>query len=453
MKEREQATDKALDLIKMAVARSRRLEQVQDHQLPMELSALVVGGGVAGMVSALNIAGQGFSVDLVEAADRLGGHALQLDQTLKGEQIRRFVEGLTARVMNDDRIRVHVNAKIDSVEGFIGNFKTMVASDNREPVAVKHGVAVIATGAGEWKPDVYGYGTDPRIRTHLEISQAFTSRDPAVLNAGTTVFIQCVGSRGKDRPWCSRVCCNHSVMHAIALTEANPDAKVYILYRDIRTFGLNEPNYARARKLGVVFVRYDAAEPPVVEPGDKVVVKVKDQVLLETITIPTDSLVLASAIIPYEGNRELARMFKVSTGQEGFFLEAHMKLRPVDFATEGVFLAGLAHYPKTMDETVAQAEAAGAHAAQVLARGYVDAPGMVSVVDEFLCRGCGRCVDICPFRVPELKEAAAGAFRSEINAALCKGCGACGVACPTGAAAIQHFRDEQIGDMIDAALA
>jgi len=453
MKEKEKATDKAVDLIKMAVARSRRLEQVQDHQLPMEQSALVVGGGVAGMVSALNIAGQGFSVDLVEAADRLGGHALQLDQTLKGEQIKPFVESITARVMNDERIRVHFNAKIDAVEGFVGNFKTSISANGGEPVEVKHGVAVVATGAGEWKPDVYGYGSDPRIRTHLEISQAFTKKDSAVLNAGTTVFIQCVGSRGADRPWCSRVCCNHSVMHAIALKEANPEAKVYILYRDIRTFGLNEPNYAKARKLGVVFVRYEAAEPPVVEPGAKITVKVKDQLLKETIAIPADSLVLASAIVPYEGNRELARMFKVSTGQEGFFLEAHMKLRPVDFATEGVFLAGLAHYPKTMDETVAQAEAAGAHAAQVLARGYVDAPGMVSVVDEFLCRGCGRCVDICPFQVPELKEVTPGMLRSEINPALCKGCGACGVACPTGAAAIRHFKDEQIGDMIDAALA
>ncbi|AFM26895.1 FAD-dependent oxidoreductase [Desulfomonile tiedjei] len=453
MQEKEKATDKAVDLIRMAIARTGRLEQVQDQKLPMVQSALVIGGGVAGMTSALNIADQGYPVYLLESTDKLGGNALKLDHTLKGEDIRPYVAKLVDRVTADNRIKTYFGAKIEDVHGFIGAFKTKVSVNGGDPLEIEHGVAVIAIGASEWKPDLYGYGTDPRIRTHLDMSMAMQAKDPAVLNAGTTVFIQCVGSRSEERPWCSKVCCNHTIKDAIALKEANPAAKVYVLYRDIRTFGLNEPYYEKARRLGVVFFRYEPDSPPIVTPGDKIAVTFKDLVLGGNMTVQADSLALAAAVIPNDYNKELARMFKVSVNEDGYFLEAHMKLRPVDFATDGVFLAGLAHYPKPLDETIGQAEAAGSHAAQVLARGYVDAPGMVSFVDPYLCRGCGRCVDVCPFHAPELKEVAPGMFVSEVNPALCKGCGACGVACPTGAASIRHFKDEQIGEMIDAAMA
>ncbi|MGO9119602.1 MAG: FAD-dependent oxidoreductase [Desulfomonilaceae bacterium] len=453
MQEKEKATKKAFELIKMAVARGRQLEQVEDQQLPMVQSALVVGGGVAGMAAALNIASQGFKVDLLEAADKLGGNALRLFHTIKGEQVRPFVEDLVGKVTAHNDINVHLKSRIEEVQGFIGNFKTRVADNSSEPMEIEHGVAVIATGAHEWKPDIYGYGTDPRIRTHLEMSEALKAQDPAVMKTDTTVFIQCVGSRCEERPWCSKVCCNHTVQDAIALKEANPATNIYVLYRDIRTFGLNEPYYEKARRMGVIFIRYEPDRPPAVEIGKKISVRIIDRALDQEFTFAADSLVLAAAIIPNEGNKELAKLFKVSTNEDGYFLEAHMKLRPVDFATDGVFLAGLAHYPKPLDETIAQAEAAGAHAAQALARGYVDAPGMVSVVDEFLCRGCGRCVDVCPFHAPELKEIAPQMLKSEVNPALCKGCGACGVACPTGAAQVRHFKDDQVGDMIDAALA
>jgi heterodisulfide reductase subunit A len=452
MREKEEATEKAVDLIRMALARSRRLEQLQDQRLEMVQSALVVGGGVAGMTAALNMADQGFPVHLLEKTGELGGNALHLDHTLKGEDVQPFVQRLVDEVRSSDRIVTHFNASIEDVAGFIGHFKTKVQINSSEPIEIDHGVTVIATGASEWKPDLYGYGTDPRIRTHLEISQAMRATDPAVWKARSTVFIQCVGSRCEERPWCSKVCCNHTVKDAIALKEANPEARIHVLYRDMRTYGLSETYYEYARRLGVIFVRYAHEDPPVVEVGEKVRVRVKDLVLGGTMNLEADSLVLAAAIIPNEENSALAKLYKLSTNEDGYFLEAHMKLRPVDFATEGVYLAGLAHYPKPLDETIAQAEAAASHAAQAMALGYVEAPGMVSSVDPFLCRACGRCVEVCPFGAPELKEIEAEVFRSEINPALCKGCGACGVACPTGAAAIRHFKDEQVGDMIEAAL-
>ena len=453
MSEKQLATDKAVDLIRMAIARTTKLEQVQDQQLPMVPSGLVIGGGVAGMTAAINLAEQGFDVHLLEATEKLGGNAWRLFHTLKGEEIRPYLENLLEKVENESRIKVYFKAKIEDVSGFIGAFKTKISQDGREATVIDHGVTIVANGAHEWKPDVYGYGQDPRIKTQLEFAKALHAKDPSVLNGETTVFIQCVGSRCQERPWCSKVCCNHAVMDSIAIKENNPKAKVFVLYRDIRTFGLNEPYYEKARRLGVVFAQYDADNPPMVEIGAKINIKLKDKVFGGDMKLTADNVVLAAAIIPDDYNKELSKLYKISTNEDGYFLEAHMKLRPVDFATDGVFLAGLAHYPKPLDETISQAVAAGSHAAQVLARGYVEAPGMVSVVDPFLCRGCGRCVEVCPFHAPELVEVSPGVFKSEINPALCKGCGACAVACPTGSAAIRHFKDYQITDMIDEAIA
>lgn len=364
-----------------------------------------------------------------------------------------MVQALIGKVTAHDKIRVNLRARIQEVEGFVGQFRTRFSRNGGQPTEIEHGVAVIATGASEWKPHIYGYGTDSRIRTLLEMSEAMRLNDPAVTEAGTTVFIQCVGSRSDERPWCSRVCCTHAIRSAVDLKAANPDGRIYVLYRDIRTYGLNEPLYERARKMGVIFVRYEPEEPPVVDVGEKITVRVKDQALGETVELSADNLALAAAIVPNESTREVAKLFKVSTSQDGFYLEAHMKLNPMSFSTDGVFLAGIAHYPKPLDETIAQAEAAGCQAVQFLARGEIEVAGMVSQVDNFLCRGCGLCVDACPFHAPQLKELAPGVVRSEVNPALCKGCGICSVVCPTGAAEIRHFKDAQISEMIDAAMA
>jgi heterodisulfide reductase subunit A len=405
------------------------------------------------MTAALNIAEQGFAVHLLEASDKLGGNVWRVFRTMKKEPVRPYLEELIQKVSSSEDVSVYYNAQVEDVQGFIGNFKTKIRYNGDGEAEIEHGVTVIATGASEWKPDVYGYGTDPRIRTQLEMSAAMEAGDPAVMQAGCTVFIQCVGSRCEERPWCSKVCCNHTVMDAIALKEVNPLHNIYVLYRDMRTFGLNERYYEKARSMGVVFIRYEPDNPPAVEVGGKIAVTVQDLTLGRTMALEADNLVLAAAMVPNENNRELAKLFKVSTHQDGSYLEAHMKLRPVDFATDGIFLAGLAHHPKPLDESIAQAEAAGCHAAEVLARGHIEVPGMISVIDQFLCRGCSRCVDACPFQAPALKEVAVGVFRSEVNPALCKGCGICAVACPTGAAQVHHFKDQQIGVMIEAAMA
>jgi heterodisulfide reductase subunit A-like polyferredoxin len=452
MREKEKATEKAFHLARMAVARACQLEQIHNQELPVVQSALVVGGGIAGMTAALSIADQGFSVHLLEASDKLGGNALRLSATIKGEAVQPFVQEIIQKVRSHKAIAVHLGAKVADVQGFIGNFRTQVSRDGNDTFEIEHGVAVIATGAREWKPDIFGYGSDTRIRTQLEMSEARNRGDPSVIEAETTVFIQCVGSRCDERPWCSKVCCGHSVMDSIALKEANPRAKIFVLYRDMATFGLNEINYEKSRRLGVIYVKYEMEDPPAVEVGESIVVSVRDSATESNLILEPDSLVLAAAMIPNDNNRDLARLFKVAVRQDGFYLEAHLKLRPVDFATDGVFLAGLAHHPKPLDETIAQAEAAACHAAQVLARGSVEVPGIVSTIDQILCRGCGRCVESCPFQAPQLKEASSGLLRSEINPALCKGCGVCSVVCPTGAAQVGHFKERQVGDMIDAAL-
>lgn len=446
------ATAKAVDLVSMAVARAKKLSPLRDQQLPVVQSALVIGGGVAGMVAALNIADQGFGVDLVEAAEQLGGNARRLYRTMKGEEVKPFLDELIGKVTEHPRIRVRLGSRVMNVHGFVGNYKTQISSNGSAPLEIDHGIAVIAVGATEWKPDVYGYGSDSRIRTQLEMSEAMRAGDPSVMQARNTVFIQCVGSRCEERPWCSRVCCNHTVMATIALKEANPQANIWVLYRDIRTFALNELSYEKARRLGVKFVRYVPEDPPIVEIGDSIGVSVQDLVLGRRITVQADNVVLAAAIVPHASYAELAKLFKVSTHQDGFFLEAHMKLRPVDFATEGVFLAGLAHYPKSMDEAVSQAEAAACRGATVLAKGSIEVSGVVSVINQFLCRGCGRCEEACPFEAVHRVEVEPGIFRSEVNPVLCHGCGICGVVCPTGAAQVSHYQDKQVGDMIEAAL-
>ena len=448
--EPDAATEKAKDLVRMGVSRAQLIEPLAMPSVPVTPAALVVGGGVAGMVSALTLANQGFEAYIVEAQDKLGGQALKLHHTWKGENVPEYVRNLVREVGQSENIKVFLNSTVRATSGFIGNFSTTVASNGQES-EIAHGVTILATGAQSLEPQEYLYGKNSRLFRWHELDDAWDT--DTVKNARSAVFIQCVGSREEGRPHCSKICCTFSVQKAVELKKRSPEMDVYIIYRDVRTYGEREDLYKEARQIGVIFIRYDLENKPVVTetPDGKLEVNVMDHVLRRPIVLRPDFINLATAIIT-NGAEELGSLFKVPVSQDKFFLEVHMKLRPVDFATDGIYMCGLAHYPKPINESIAQAQAAAARAATVLSRKSIEVEGVVSSVNESLCRGCGKCVEVCPYGAPLLVEKAGGVQSSTIQEALCKGCGACAVVCPTGAASIRHFNDQEVLTMVDAAL-
>ncbi len=444
----QKATEKAKDLVRMAVSKVALLEPLKESELGVTRKALVVGGGVAGMVAAKELADQGYPVFLVEKSDQLGGQARKLFQTWRGENIPAYVDELAGEVENHPNIRVYVNSELKHVDGFVGNFKSTIQNGG-EPELVEHGVTIIATGGREFQPEEYAYKKHPAIVTHQELDQRFNAKDPSLKNVSSAVFIQCVGSREPDRPYCSRVCCTHSVESALELKKLNPESDVYVLYRDMRTYGERELIYQEARRKGVIFIRYSLESKPQVEVVDgKVQVTVFDPILQRAIRMMPDLVTLATAILPNESDA-LSQFFKVPVNAEGFFIEAHAKLRPVDFATDGVFLCGLAHYPKAVDESISQAKAAAARAATLLARDSIFFSGMVAFTRPMDCSSCGVCVSVCPFNAPRFIETGRDAGKAEINPALCKGCGLCVASCRSGAIGLRGFDDSQIFAMIE----
>ncbi len=440
----EEATEKAKDLVRMAVAKAALLEPLRDSEIEVKEGALVIGGGIAGMSAALSLADSGYHVDLIEKEGELGGNARKLHLTWKGENVREILEKMIRDVENNPSITVHLNTELKNVDGFMGNFTSVIENDGKEET-IEHGVAVVATGAGELKPDEYMYGKDSRVLTHLELDQKFLQDDPELEKINCAVFIQCVGSRESERPYCSRVCCTHSVQSALEIKKRNPDASVFILYRDMRTYGEREDLYHEARAAGVIFIRYDVENKPTVSvKNGKLQVEVIDHVLGKPVMLEPDLLTLATAIVS-PGDEKLAQFFKVALNEDGFFVEAHAKLRPVDFATDGVYLCGLAHYPKSIDESIAQGQAAAARAMTLLARKKVEVSGMVATVNPFLCSSCGVCVAVCPFNAPSFNDRGV----SEINPALCKGCGLCVASCRSGAISLKGFDEPQIFAMIE----
>ncbi|MEJ2023531.1 MAG: NAD(P)-binding protein, partial [Deltaproteobacteria bacterium] len=416
--------------------------------LGIDQKALVVGGGISGMIAARTLSKQGYQVALVEKNGALGGQALNLFKTWKGENVQKSLSALVREVEKDDNIAVHLNSSLGNVEGFVGNFETTLKSSGAE-VALNHGIAVIATGAQEYKPEEYLYGKDPRVMTHLELDQKFMD-DPSSLEAvKTAVFIQCVGSREPERPYCSRVCCTHSMQSAIHLKEMNPESEVYILYRDIRTYGERETLYRKAREAGVLFVRYSVDAKPRVEASNEgLKIQIVDPILERPLIIRADLLTLASAIVPYR-DEKLAQQFKITLNADGFFVEAHPKLAPSEFSTDGVFLCGMAHYPKPIDESVAQAQAAASRAVTLLARETIQVSGTVAYANPAYCSSCGVCVAICPYAAPSVIEEGPFAGKAEVNPALCKGCGLCVASCRSGALNLRGFENAQIMAMIN----
>ncbi|MBU0988122.1 MAG: FAD-dependent oxidoreductase, partial [Proteobacteria bacterium] len=442
------ATQKAKDLVRMAVAKANLLIPLTQTDLPVTQSALVVGGGIAGMTAAFALARQGFPVDLVERSEVLGGNALLLNKTAKNETVGSHVAQLLKAVTSDERITVHTATSIAGVEGFIGNFKTELRNGSSSKT-VAHGVAVLATGAKEYKPTEYLYGEHPAVMTHLEVDDLFRKNDPRIEQARNVVFVQCVGSRDDEHPYCSKVCCTHSVKCAIDFKKKNSDVNVYILYRDLRTYGKKEDLYREARKAGVLFFTYDRDEKPVVSPdGDRVRIEFKDRIVNRRMAVKADILCLASAIVSHR-DLALAQYFKVPLDTDGWFLEAHQKLRPVDFANDGVFLCGMAHYPKPIEESIAQALAAAARAVTVLAMDTIKVGGIVSHIAPELCSGCLGCINVCPYGAIEFDNKK---YVAEVNQALCKGCGACAAACPSEAPTLMGFDNNQIYAQIKSAL-
>jgi len=442
------ATEKARDLVRMAVAKVALMEPLEETELEINQKALVVGGGISGMVAARSLSSQGYKVSLVERSAALGGQALGLFRTWKGEDVQVNLRDLIGSVESDPNIEIHLDTDLKQVEGFVGNFRTTLDSGGKKEV-VEHGVSIIATGAVELRPDEYLYGKDPRVLTHLELDQKFMDNDPSLRDLKTAVFIQCVGSREPARPYCSKVCCTHSIESALHLKELNPGINVYILYRDIRTYGEREYLYRKARLAGILFIRFSMDHKPRVTPlTDGLRVEVLDESLGDKVLLKADLLALASAIIPYR-DEKLAQFFKVPINEEGFFVEAHAKLGPSEFATDGVFLCGMAHYPKPIDESVAQSLAASSRAVTLLARKRVRMSGNVAQVTTAVCSGCGICADVCPYSAPSVIEDGAFQGRAEVNPALCKGCGLCVASCRSGAINLRGFGEDQIMAMVN----
>ncbi len=458
MQEPEKATEKSKDLVRMAVAKTRLLEPLTRRSIAVNKSALVVGGGLAGMTAALALAHQGFNVHLVEKQNELGGNLKHIRYLLNGDQPQAELKRLQEEIGRNDRICVYTGATLEKVEGSIGDFKTTVAVGG-QTTEVKHGVVVVATGAREHQPKEYLYGQDERVMTQRELEERLAAGGGFLKPNGkqkTVVMIQCVGSRDSERPYCSRVCCAEAIKNALRIKELSPQTHVYVLYRDIRTYGFKEEFYTRARQLGVAFVRYEEdRKPEVAANGQGLQVTVFDQTLGMPFTIAADAVVLSAGIQPHDDNRELAQLFKVPLNSEGFFLEAHMKLRPVDFMTDGAFLCGLAHSPKNIEETILQAQAAAARASTILVRDSIELEGNISHVVDASCDGCAYCVDTCPYKAITLLEYMwQGSIKKivETNDSSCKGCGCCQATCPKKGILIYGFTLDEIEAQIHAAL-
>jgi heterodisulfide reductase subunit A len=454
-KEKEDATQKAKDIVRMSVARARRLEPLQEFDLPVNKAALVVGGGVAGMTCALSIADQGHEVHLVEKDADLGGIARKLHYTLDGLDVQAYVRDLSKRVYRHPGIHVYTDAEITQSTGYVGNFRSQVKFEGRI-TEIKHGAAVIAVGAEVYQPAEYLYGQSDRVMTHLELEAQIAKGDEKVVQAERLVMIQCVGCRNEDRNYCSRICCSASIKNALKLKEVNPRMEIYVLYRDMMTYGFSEDYYRKASNQDVKFIRYEPQDKPRVESvqeGGKPVLRVTvtDSILGKTLVIDADVLALAAAVIPSAGTREVAGLFKVSLGPDGFFKEAHVKLRPVEFAADGVYLCGLAHYPKHIAETIKQAYGAAGRVLALLSHDTVVASGSVCEVNERKCMGCGECISACTYGAIEFRETRQGP-KAGVNPVICKGDGLCCAKCPTGAISLKHFTDDELISQIDAAV-
>ena len=447
MQERETGTNKARDLIRMGVAKAALLKPQEPIQSPMDHRAMVIGGGIAGMTAALAIANRGYEVTLVEKSADLGGLLLQLDKLApSGADAAEIVRRQAGAVRSHPNIRLLTSTVIDEVKGYIGNFKVS-ASTNGSKAQFDTGVIVVATGAQVFKPaGLYGYD-GRKVITQLEFEAVLKSKTFAAKNV---VMIQCVGARNEERKYCSRICCMVAIKNAIEIKQTNPEAGVRILYRDIQAYGTeNEALFQHAKELGVIFIKYDPARPPKVEEGKVIVYH---DLLGREISLPQDLVVLSTPLVAGEDNETISQLLRVSLDGNKFFLEAHVKLKPLDFATDGIYLCGNAHYPANVREAVSQALGAASRASIPLSKGVMSVEPIVSTLaDEDACRGCGLCAALCPYGALEIVRGEKGR-KVRVIPVACKGCGVCAATCYQHALSVNSYTDRQIGEQIKAFL-
>jgi len=449
MREPQKATEKAKDLIRMGVAKARLLQPLEEIEMKVTPSAMVIGGGVVGMEAALNLANQGFDVHLVEKEPELGGTLRNVNKLFPtNQEVVKLIKPLVEQVKSHPKIKTHLSSKVKQVTGFIGNFNVNLDGKDKDG-QFNVGTIIVAVGAEVLKPTgQYGYGKMANVLTQLELEGRMKRGEPLGQNV---VMIQCVGARVPERTYCSRICCMTAIKNAFLIKEANPKAKVWILHRDLMTYGVDfETYYRKAMALGVRFIRYSLERPPQVI-GDKKVEKIKvyHELMRREIELPCDMLVLSTPLIPAEDNQNISKMLKVSLDEFGFLLEAHLKLRPVEFAMDGIYICGSARWPTDVAEGISQAYAAASKAAGPLRMGFVKAEAINAFVDEDQCSGCGVCEVLCPFQAIELQPRDDKRV-SHVNEAICKGCGTCSAACPSGAISMHHFTDEQILAQVEA---
>lgn len=447
-REPEKATQKAKDLLKMKVAKARLIHSLEEIEIPVKDKGLVIGGGIAGMNAALEIANQGFECYLVEKDKEVGGNLRNLYYSIEGGNVQKFLEDTIKKVEENDLIHIYTDTEIKDISGYIGNFTTTIMN-GKGSEQLEHGVIVVATGGEEYKPTEYLYGEDEKVITQLELEERLAKNSLLVKEWKNVVMIQCVGSRNGEHPYCSKVCCSQAIKNALKLKEVDPSTNIYILYRDMRTYGFLEEYYSQARAKGIVFLRYDnEMRPEVTREDGKIKVRIFDPIMGEDLLLDPDILVLSVAIVPTP-NEDLAKLLKVPLTDEGFFLEAHAKLRPVEFSTDGIFLCGMAHFPKPISESISQSSGAAGKAGIPLSKGLVRVEPTISWVDEEKCIGCSLCEAICPFKAIQLKDTGAGK-RAETLLASCKGCGLCGASCPQRAITNYHFTEDQLFAEINA---
>jgi heterodisulfide reductase subunit A len=449
---KEEATEKAKGLVTMAVAKARHIKPLDELIIHVIPKGLVIGGGLAGMTAALSLADQGFESYLVERDSELGGNLRNLYYTITGDDPQEFLRQIIERVRIHERIRVYTNAEIQSVDGFVGNFRTVLAvgsGDDRYSVELQHGSVILATGAKPLETDEYLYGKNERVLLQPELEKKLATDSFVPRDKESVVMIQCVDSRNEQHPYCSSICCGIAVKNALKIKSVNPKANVFILYRDMNTYGFLEEYYTQAREKGVVFIRFDRDNPPKVSESDnRIRVNVRDHILGSDITINADILALSTAIVP-DNESESDKALSVPRSSEGFYLESHVQLKPVDSYIDGIYICGMAHFPKSVDDSIAQAKASASKAGMLLSRGYVKAEPIVSSCETEKCIGCSLCTHFCPYRAIKMNKVEKGK-RAEIIVAACKGCGVCASYCPTKAITMGRFTDEQINAQIEA---